>query len=103
MSRSLKRIIGALGSLVVLSVIILATLSTLTEPLIQLLDQIAPRLQERLVMNAIGEYHHSHVELTGERLAPSQHTPPEPAVEEQNRRMADFFDAMLRSKDSSPV
>jgi putative CocE/NonD family hydrolase len=36
-------------------------------------------------------------------LTPSQHTPPEPAVEQQNRMMADFFDRLLRTEVSSPV
>jgi putative CocE/NonD family hydrolase len=36
-------------------------------------------------------------------LAPSQHIPPEPAVEQQNRMIADFFDRLLRDEASSPV
>jgi uncharacterized protein len=36
-------------------------------------------------------------------LSPSQHTPPEPAVEQQNRMMADFFDHLLRSEVSRPT
>ena len=36
-------------------------------------------------------------------LAPSQHTPPEPAVEQQNRMMADFFDRLLRPEVSNPI
>jgi putative CocE/NonD family hydrolase len=34
-------------------------------------------------------------------LTPAQHSPPEPTVEQQNRMMADFFDRLLRSDDST--
>jgi predicted acyl esterase len=33
-------------------------------------------------------------------LPPDQHSPPEPAVEQQNRMMADFFDRLLRPEAS---
>jgi uncharacterized protein len=36
-------------------------------------------------------------------LAPAQHSPPEPTVEQQNRMMADFFDRLLRPDVSSPI
>jgi putative CocE/NonD family hydrolase len=36
-------------------------------------------------------------------LTPSQHSPPEPAVEQQYRMMADFFDGLLRPEVSSPI
>jgi putative CocE/NonD family hydrolase len=36
-------------------------------------------------------------------LAPAQHSPPEPAVEQQNLMMADFFDRLLRSRVASPI
>ena len=36
-------------------------------------------------------------------LAPAQHSPPEPTVEQQNCMMADFFDRLLRPDVSSPI
>jgi putative CocE/NonD family hydrolase len=36
-------------------------------------------------------------------LTPAQHSPPEPAVEQQNRMMADFFDRFLRRDVSNPI
>jgi putative CocE/NonD family hydrolase len=36
-------------------------------------------------------------------LAPSQHTPPEPTVDQQNQMMADFFDRLLRAEVSNSV
>ena len=36
-------------------------------------------------------------------LAPAQHSPPEPTVEQQNRMMADFFDRLLRPEISTLI
>jgi X-Pro dipeptidyl-peptidase C-terminal non-catalytic domain len=37
------------------------------------------------------------------RCATAQHSPPEPAVEQQNRMMADFFDRLLRPEVSTSI
>ena len=36
-------------------------------------------------------------------LTPAQHSPPQPAVEQQNRMMADFFDRLLRPEVSTSI
>jgi uncharacterized protein len=51
----------------------------------------------------IGPFSHDLDFNTDPFLTPAQHTPPEPAVERQNRMMADFFDQLLRSEVSRSI
>jgi putative CocE/NonD family hydrolase len=51
----------------------------------------------------IGPFSHGLEFNTDPFLTPSQHTPPEPAIEQQYSVMANFFDRLLRSEVGSPI